>query len=132
MKKWEVFYWVLLVLVGTILVVIGNLGIVNEVFGYIGAGFLGASLVKLFKLYRISKNEELKKKIEVESNDERNIAIAHKAGFLSMRYSLLIICIVEFILFAMGYFEAGYALSGVVCLNLIFYFVLYYYFKLKN
>ena len=51
MKKWEVFYWVLLVLVGTILVVIGNLGIVNEVFGYIGAGFLGASLVKLFKLY---------------------------------------------------------------------------------
>lgn len=130
--KNKTIYWIVLLIFGIILLVIGNMDLVNPIMGSFGAGLCGASIAQLIRNYRISKNEEYKKRIEIAQKDERNVSIAHKAGFEAMRLMMWVLCLSEIMLFAIGLNDIGHIVGFIICLNLILYCCLFYFYKKKG
>ena len=91
---------ILLSFLGVVLVALGlyiyqkNVGmdktvvVIPYIFIAIGCGILGHFTGNLIQYYSTKNNEELKRQIEIEKNDERNILIAEKSK--AKAYDLMI------------------------------------------
>ena len=91
---------ILLSFLGVVLVAVGlfiyqkTLGmdktvvVIPYIFIAIGCGILGHFTGNLIQYYSTKNNEELKRQIEIEKNDERNVLIAEKSK--AQAYDLMI------------------------------------------
>lgn len=62
--------------------------VISYIFIAIGCGILGHFTGNLIQYYSTKNNEELKRQIEIEKNDERNVLIAEKSK--AKAYDLMI------------------------------------------
>lgn len=89
----------------------------------IGSGMFGDGMGRIISQKAVKKSPEIQKQIEIEKNDERNIAISNRAkgkafdmmtflfGALMMSFALMNVDIAATLLLAFGYlFVEGYAI----------------------
>ena len=131
MKK-SIIYYIILLVIGLILFILGCFEIVDSFFSGLGGGLCAVSIMKLFRLYKYSKDKEYKEKIELETHDERNIQMAHKAGDMTMRFSVFALCISEIFFFIFKMQTVGYVIGVIICAMCILYYGLYLYYKFKK
>lgn len=131
MKK-SIIYYIILLVIGLILFILGCFEIVDSFFSGLGGGLCGVSIMKLLRLYKYSKDKEYKDKVELETHDERNIQMAHKAGDMTMRFSVFALCISEIFFFIFKMQTVGYVIGVIICAMCILYYGLYLYYKFKK
>ena len=81
---------------------------------------------------RTEPDKEYKDKVELETHDERNIQMAHKAGDMTMRFSVFALCISEIFFFIFKMQTVGYVIGIIICAMCILYYGLYLYYKFKK
>ena len=104
MRNRQMKLYIALAVLGAILVAIGGFVFTDEdvknisgLFIGIGAGVFGLSLAQIIVITVTEKNPDYKRKMKIEENDERNIAINNRAkakGFNAMGYILSILMLV--------------------------------------
>lgn len=95
----------------------------------IGAGLCGGGLGGIIKGRQLAKDPQLAKKIEIDTKDERNIAIANKAKAAAYNFTLFIFA--ALILFlslvqAEAYITLVFVGAYVVAIALYLYFLIKY------
>ena len=71
--------FVMYVLFGVALYVMGMMEIVDEFWSGVGSAFLIIGILRLVRIYRFRNDEAYREKVEVETKDERNQFIRNKA-----------------------------------------------------
>lgn len=84
-------FWILL---GTVLIIVSEIGKVDGIYSGMGGGFIGVGIYQLFRTLRYSKNEEYREKIDVEISDERNHYIRLKAWSVTSYISVVILALI--------------------------------------
>ena len=91
----------------------------------------GQLLTRLYSYYKLAADAEYAKAAQTKYNDERNNYLANKAAALTVRWGLLALAVLVFILQIAGLREYATALGFVICGLLVFYWVSYMYLKKK-
>lgn len=119
---------ILWILLGIGLLVAGLVAEMNSFWSGMGAGFIFVGALQLFRWVRYARNEEYRKDVDTEVNDERNRFLAGKAWSWA-GYLFVLISAVASIVFRIAdqellcYYAAG-AMSLVIALYWICYLIL--------
>ena len=71
--------YILYILVGITLIVLGFTGILDSFWSGMGSGLLVVSALQIIRLVRLYKNSDYREKVETEVSDERNRFLRNKA-----------------------------------------------------
>ena len=123
MKKNDMIFGSLWLVLGAILAVLGIFETLDEFWSGLGAALLVVGTTRLLRSYRLDKNEAYREKKEVEATDERMHFIRMKAwswtGYLFIIISALAIFLFKF----MGQDQLSQAASWAVCLMTALYWI---------
>ena len=119
---------IIYILLGTALVVLGALDILDSFWSGMGGALIAVGAVRTIQILRYSKDESYREKWEVETRDERNLFIRSKAWAWAGYLFVLIAAICAIALRLLGQellsIAAGFAVSILVLLYWICYCVL--------
>ena len=117
--------------IGTILLLCGIAGSVDEFWSGMGGGLLAVGVLQLIRQIRYNTNAEYKEHFDIAVNDERNKYLSTKAWSWA-GYLYVIIAAVGAIAFnAAGQRDLGLLCSMSMCLVLVLYWVCYLVLKRK-
>ncbi len=121
----RILVYILYLLLGVTLWGLGAMELVDAFWSGMGAALFFVGLLRLIRMYRLSKDENYREKVEVENTDERNRFIRNKAwawaGYLFVMLSACAVIILKVMDQEMLSLAASYA----VCLILILYWISY-------
>ncbi|WMJ89240.1 hypothetical protein [Anaerocolumna sp. MB42-C2] len=104
MKKNHVTRCIFLILLGVIVLAVGifviseNLKTISGLCIGIGAGFISMNVANLIIILYYKKHPDLKKQSEIESKDERTVAITNKAKAKAFDITVRALIIIPFLL----------------------------------
>lgn len=127
----RIYASMLWIVIGAILIVLSFLGKVDEFWNGMGSGLLILGCVQLLRHYRISKNTELKERIEIEEKDERNHYIKNKAWAWAGYLYVMMGAVGCIVLRIFQQNELSIFVSGSVCVMLLLYWGSYHILKKK-
>lgn len=114
------------IILGTVLLVLACLNIINNIFAGFGGGLIGVGALLLIKAIKYHTNKEYKDKIDVENSDERNRFISMKAWSFA-GYAFVIICAALMVVFLIiNKLLIVQLLSGAICTLILLYILFYY------
>ncbi len=123
--------YIIYILLGGILVGISLAEIVDEFWSGMGATLILIGIIRLLRMYRLSKNAEYQEKVEIELKDERNAFIRNKAwawtGYLFILFSAIMVIVFKVV----GQEMLSMVASGTVCIIVIIYWCSYWMLKRK-
>ena len=108
--------------IGVVLLGLGIGEAVDEFWTGMGTALVAVSAARLVRLYRFSKDESYREKVEVEASDERNRFLRNKAWAWAGYLFILIAAVVTIVLRVLG----QVLLSSVVCYGMCLMLVLYW------
>ena len=131
MKKTDIIFGVIWILLGLALTVLCCLETLNEFWSGMGSALMVIGIVRLLRGYRLSKSETYREKREVAKTDERFHFIRNKAWAWA-GYLFIIICALGTIVFKLlGLDLLCVASGGAMCLMLVLYWVSFLILKKK-
>ncbi len=131
MKNRNLIIYILYLVIGLTLLGLGIANVVDEFWSGMGSGLIFVSVLRLIRVYRLSKNEEYREKVETEISDERNRFIRSKAWAWA-GYFFIIISAVAVIAFKVAGQELLSTASSVaLCLMLVLYWVSFFILRKK-
>ena len=107
----------------------------NAALGYIrgfGNALIVVSIMLMIRGFRLSKNKELLEKVEVNSADERLIAIRNQSAAATLQISMVVEALGGFVLALLGHEAIGLTLCAMYGLQTIMYFVFFFVNERKN
>ena len=117
--------YVIYLVLGAVLWVLGPMGIVDEFWSGMGAGLLAVGIVRSVMLYRYRRSESYREKVETELGDERNRFLRNKAWAWAGYLFILISGCGVIVFKLMGQDVLSMAASWAVCLMVVLYYVSY-------
>ena len=131
MKKKEIIFGVIWLLLGLVLTVLSCLKTLDEFWSGMGSALMVVGIVRLLRSYRLSRSETYREKREVAETDERFRFIRNKAWAWA-GYLFIIICALSTIVFKLlGQDLLCMVLGGAVCLMLVLFWVCFFILKKK-
>ena len=131
MKNNRIFYYLFLLVTGTVLIALGFAGKVDEFWSGMGSALAIVGAVRLLRSYRLRKSEAYREWVETENNDERNQFLRSKAWAWA-GYLFILLTGVSVIYFKLiGQDLLSQAASWGVCLMLVLYYGAYLVLKKK-
>ncbi len=131
MKKKDIVFGVLWLLLGLVLTVLCCLETLDEYWSGIGSALMVVGIVRLLRSYRLSRSETYREKREVAETDERLHFIRNKAWAWA-GYLFIIICALSTIVFKLlGQDLLCMVFGGAVCLMLVLFWVCFFILKKK-
>lgn len=131
MSKYRMIYQAMLFIIGVLLIILGFVGNINDIWFSIGIAFVTCSTIRITRYTKMAKNPEYKEKIEIAQTDERNIKIAEKTASTTFRIGILTMCIAELFLFAFEMKTEGTILGLAVCGFLFLYWIMFFVYNKK-
>lgn len=122
----------IIILVGIVAEVINIFTIKNAYFDGFASTLIVLGIVMFIKHLRIIKNERLLKKYTIARQDERNISISTKAGYITFYFATLVEAILSIVFQIREYYLVSNVLSLVCCGSLILYLILYFTFRHRD
>ena len=131
MKKTEIIFGILWIVLGLALTLFSVFETVDEFWSGMGSALLVIGIIRLFRGYRLSKSDIYKEKREVAQTDERFHFIRNKAWAWSGYLFIIIasICTILFKIFDKD--QLCLFSSGAVCLMLILHWITFFILKKK-
>ena len=127
----QLLKYIILILLGAGLLVLGYLEIIEDFWSGMGAGLLAVALLRMVQLYRLRTNPAYREKMEIETNDERNAFLRARAWSWA-GYLFILIAGAAVIGFKIaGQDLLSQAASWAVCLILVLYWGAYLVLKKK-
>ena len=117
-------------IIGIILIGLSLFEKVDSFWSGMGSGLFTVSILQLIRFYRFNNNEEYRKKIELEENDERNHFIRNKAWAWAGYILVIILAIFTIVFKIVEQDLLSMASSTILCLVLILYWI--FFLVLKN
>ena len=114
--------YVIYLVLGAVLWVLGPAGVVDEFWSGMGAGLVVVGIVRTVMLYRYRRSETYREKVDTELGDERNRFLRNKAWAWAGYLFILIAGIACIVLRLMGQEMLSLAASWAVCLMLVLYY----------
>ena len=131
MKKKDIIFGVIWLLLGLVLTVLSCLETLDEFWSGMGSALMVVGIVRLLRGYRLSRSETYREKREVAETDERFHFIRNKAWAWA-GYLFIIICALSTIVFKLLNQDLlCMALGGAVCLMLVLFWVSFFILKKK-
>ena len=131
MKKKDIVFGVIWLLLGLVLTVLCCLVTLDEYWSGMGSALMVIGIVRLLRSYRLSRSETYREKIEVAETDERLHFIRNKAWAWA-GYLFIIICALSTIVFKLlGQDLLCMFFGGAVCLMLVLFWVCFFILKKK-
>ena len=131
MKKKDIIFGVIWLLLGLVLTVLCCLETLDEFWSGMGSALMVVGIVRLLRSYRLSRSKTYREKREVAETDERLHFIRNKAWAWA-GYLFIIICAIGTIIFKLlGQDLLCMFLSGAVCLMLVLFWVSFFVLKKK-
>ena len=131
MKKKDIVFGVIWLLLGLVLTVLSCLKTLDEFWSGMGSALMVVGIVRLLRSYRLSRSETYREKREVAETDERFRFIRNKAWAWA-GYLFIIICALSTIVFKLlGQDLLCMVLGGAVCLMLVLFWVCFFILKKK-
>ena len=131
MKKKDIVFGVIWLLLGLVLTVQCCLETLDAFWSGVGSALMVVGVVRLLRSYRLSKSETYREKREVAETDERFHFIRNKAWAWA-GYLFIIICSLSTIVFKLfGQDLLCMVCSGAVCLMLVLFWVCLFILKKK-
>ena len=115
----KIIPFVIYLILGVTLMVLGVLEIVDSFWSGMGAALLAVGAVRLVRAYRLRKDEAYREQYETEMADERNRFLRNKAWAWAGYLFILIAAAASIALRVLGYELLSYAASGAVCLVML-------------
>ena len=131
MKKKELTFGVIWLLLGLALGILSGLEILDEFWSSMGSVLVVVGIMRLLRGYRLSKSETYREKREVAATDERYHFIRNKAWAWA-GYLFIIISALSTIVFRiLGQDLLCMVIGGAVCLLLVLFWVSFFILKKK-
>ena len=131
MKKKDIVFGVLWLLLGLVLTVLSCLETLDEFWSGTGSALIVVGIVRLLRGYRLSRSDIYREKREVAETDERFHFIRNKAWAWA-GYLFIIICALSTIVFKLlGQDLLCMVFGGVVCLMLVLFWGCFFILKKK-
>ena len=131
MKKKDIVFGVIWLLLGLVLTVLCCLETLDEYWSGMGSALMVVGIVRLLRSYRLSRSETYREKREVAETDERLHFIRNKAWAWA-GYLFIIICALSTIVFKLlGQDLLCMVFGGAVCLMLVLFWVCFFILKKK-
>ena len=118
-------------LFGAALIAMGCAEMVDEFWSGMGGGLMAVGVLRLIGTYRYNNNDTYRKKVDVETGDERNRFIRSRAWSWAGYIFILLAGIAAIVLKLMGQDLLSMAAGYAVCLLLVLYWVSYLVLKRK-
>ena len=131
MKKKDIIFGVIWLLLGLVLTVLSCLETLDEFWSGMGSALMVVGIVRLLRSYRLSRSETYREKREVAETDERFHFIRNKAWAWA-GYLFIIICALSTIVFKLLNQDLlCMFFGGAVCLMLVLFWVSFFILKKK-
>lgn len=117
--------YIIYVFLGIGLICLGYTGVLDEFWSGMGSALMIIGVLRLFRIYRYSKQVNYREKVDIEMNDERNRFIRNKAWAWAGYLFILIMGVTVIVLRIIGQDTISLIASYMVCLMLILYWVSY-------
>ena len=131
MKKKDIVFGVLWLLLGLVLTVLCCLETLDEYWSGMGSALMVVGIVRLLRSYRLSRSDTYREKREVAETDERLHFIRNKSWAWA-GYLFIIICALSTIVFKLlGQDLLCMVFGGAVCLMLVLFWVCFFILKKK-
>ena len=127
----RILAYILFILFGVAMWMLGLRGIVDEFWSGMGTSLLVIGILRLIRMYRFQKDETYREQVEIATTDERNQFIRSRAWAWTGYLFILITGSSVLILKLMGQDLLSQAASWAVCLMLILYWGTYQILKKK-
>lgn len=89
-------------------------------------GFFAVSFLKIIQYIRISRNEKMVKKFEMEQKEERLIMLAEKSGRFTLLLTIMAEIIIGFVFMCLGNDSYATLACGAAAVQTIVYVIVYY------
>ena len=122
---------ILWIVIGTILIGLSFVGIVDAFWNGMGTGLLVVGVLHLVKFYRLDKNPAYREKNEIELNDERNRFLRNKAWAWAGYLFVMLAAVCSIIFKIVDQELLSFAASGSVCIILVLYCISFWILKRK-
>ena len=121
MKNRRIMAYIVYILLGITLFVLGFAEVVDEFWSGMGSALMVVGVLRLVRMYRFQKDEDYREMVEIEATDERNRFIRNKAwAWAGYLFILLASCSVIILKIA-GQDLLSMAASWAVCVMLVLY-----------
>ena len=127
----RILTYILFILFGVAMWILGLRGIVDEFWSGMGTALLLIGILRLIRMYRFQKDETYREQVEIATTDERNQFIRSRAWAWTGYLFILITGSSVLILKLMGQDLLSQAASWAVCLMLLLYWSTYHILKKK-
>ena len=117
--------FVIYLLLGAGLMALGVAGVLDSFWSGMGGALIAVGVIRMIQLFRYSKDERYREKVETEVKDERNRFIRNKAWAWSGYLFVLIAAISTIVLKLMGQELLSTAAGLAICILLVLYLVCY-------
>ena len=131
MKKKEIIFAIIWLLLGLALTVLSVLEALDEFWSGMGSALLVIGSLRLLRGYRLSKSDTYREKREVAETDERFHFIRTKAWSWAGYLFIIISALACIILKLLGQDLLCMAASGALCLMLVLYWTSFFILKKK-
>ena len=131
MKKKDIVFGAIWLLLGLVLIVLSCLETLEEFWSGIGSALLVIGIVRLFRGYRLSKSETYREKRAVAETDERFHFIRNKAWAWSGYLFIIISALGAIVFKLLGQDLLSIASGGAVCLMLVLFWISFFVLKEK-
>ena len=123
MKKKDIIFGVIWLLLGLVLTVLSCLETLDEFWSGMGGALIAVGVVRVVQFFRYRNNEEYREKAEIAAKDERNHYIRNKAWAWSGYLFVLIAAVATIAFRVAGQDTLSFAASMAICLLLVLYWV---------
>lgn len=115
--------YILYILVGITLIILGLTGILDAFWSGMGSGLLVVSALQIIRLVRLYKNSDYREKLETEVSDERNRFLRNKAWAWAGYLFVLTAAVGSIVLRILGQELLSSAAAWAVCLITLLYWI---------
>ena len=123
--------YILYILVGITLIVLGFTGILDSFWSGMGSGLLVVSVLQIIRLVRLYKNSDYREKLETEVSDERNRFLRNKAWAWAGYLFVLTAAVASIVLRILGQELLSSAAAWAVCLIILLYWISFWILRRK-
>lgn len=132
MKKNKIVFYIIYVLIGIVLTSLSCTNVIDSFYGGLGCGLLLIAALRLIQYFMYKKSSEYATKVDVETNDERNIYLAHLSRSYAFYYGVLIMAFMSIVFRLFGLNELSTFCGLSVWGFLIIYYIGYIIIKIKH